>query len=63
MLSFGASEATMKYQKVKDMAFGIGVLTSMLLIASIFVGAFSAAETFLTEYSVFAKRPPYTVGR
>jgi hypothetical protein len=63
MLSSSASEAIMKNQKAQDFAFGIGVLSSMLLIASIFVGAFSAAETFLTEYSIFANRPPYTVGR
>jgi hypothetical protein len=63
MLSLGAAEATMKYQKAKDIAFGIGVISSMLFIASIFLGAFYAAETFLTQYSVFAKRPPYTVGR
>jgi hypothetical protein len=47
----------MNREKVKDFAFGLGSICSMVLIVgTALVGAFLTTLTFVTQYSVLAER-------
>jgi hypothetical protein len=46
----------MNREKVKDLAFGLGAISSVVLIGAAILGAFLTTETFVTQYSVLAGR-------
>jgi hypothetical protein len=46
----------MNRERVKDFAFGLGVICSMVLIGAALLGVSLATQTFVTQYSVLAER-------
>jgi hypothetical protein len=45
----------MNRERVKDFAFGLGAICSIVLIGAAILGAFLATQTFVTQYSVVAE--------
>ena len=46
----------MNRERVKDLAFGVGAICTVMLIGAAILGAFFATQTFVTQYSVLADR-------
>ena len=46
----------MNRERVKDFAFGVGAICTVVLIGGAILGAFLATQTFVTQYSVLADR-------
>jgi hypothetical protein len=53
----------MQSEKTYEPGFGATLVCVAMLILAALVGAFNAAEIFVTEYSVLAGRLPYHVAR
>ena len=49
----------MNRQRLKDFAFGLVAICSIVLIGAAILGAFLATQTFVTQYSIVAERHTY----